>query len=286
MRLAMAVPSKPKYGPLAVRPERVKSGPAVTAPARSGLAGSTPSLSTATVTPEPREVCHADVTPSLPSHHSCWRTESANAGALPSKIDADARPMAAPTIAGRGNLSGTPSLPSMVGSPVLCHAQAGYELPVAVLRSRRRPSGRVRDRQPDVRARRQPELLGGVTCADRQRDQPGAVGEGDDLAGSDGGERLQIRNGQLPAAAANDDRRAETDPQPPGGGGRDRELDVAEPVDRHHLALRLAVVHPARRRGQRHQLLDVDIGPGRAEIDARGQVGGHGHEDVPPVERR
>jgi hypothetical protein len=52
-RLATAVPWLPQNGPPGTRPDWLKSGPVITARARSGCAASTPVDSTATVTPAP-----------------------------------------------------------------------------------------------------------------------------------------------------------------------------------------------------------------------------------------
>ena len=70
MTPATSVPLMPQKGPLAVRPEPVKSGPAVTEPARSGCPAATPVPSTATVIPAPSVVSQACVTCRAPSHHS------------------------------------------------------------------------------------------------------------------------------------------------------------------------------------------------------------------------
>ena len=73
----------------------------------------TPSLSTATVMPVPRLAVQAWLTLSWLSQYSCERTWSANAGALPVTTQTAAMPMASTGMTGRGNLSGTPDLPSM-----------------------------------------------------------------------------------------------------------------------------------------------------------------------------
>src|SRR5262249_15324045 len=114
-RLAIPVPCSPKYRPDATwAPEG--AGAAVTAPARSGWLTSTPSPSTATVTPAPCEAAHAPVKLSELSHHSLCPTGSALAGTAARPIEAAAVPAAISAMAGRGNLSGTPSLPSMIGT--------------------------------------------------------------------------------------------------------------------------------------------------------------------------
>src|SRR5439155_24230151 len=84
--------------------------------------------------------------------------------------------------------------------------------------------------KPDVCARREPELLRGIAGVDGDRDEPGAVGECDDLTGWDRGEGLQIGHGQLAAPAAHHQRRAEPDAQLVGIGGGDGQLHVTEPV--------------------------------------------------------
>src|SRR5580700_4122288 len=99
------------------------AGAVVTAPARSPLLA-TPSLSTATVTPLPWDADQALVIPSEASHHSWCRTWSAEAGTVARPIEIAAAPVAIRAMTGRGNLSGTPSLPSMLGTRTLCHVQA------------------------------------------------------------------------------------------------------------------------------------------------------------------
>jgi hypothetical protein len=70
MIAATSVPLTPQNGPPAFRPEPLKSGPVVTAPARSGCPVSTPVPSTATVIPAPWADCQAWVTCRPFSHHS------------------------------------------------------------------------------------------------------------------------------------------------------------------------------------------------------------------------
>ena len=98
---------------LAVSLVLVKSGPTVTEPARSAWVELTPSLSTATVTPLPRVARQAWLTLSLLSHHSCCRVWSARAGVLAATTQIAVMPAAITGATGRGNLSGTPDLPSV-----------------------------------------------------------------------------------------------------------------------------------------------------------------------------
>ena len=89
----------------------------------------------------------------------------------------------------------------------------------------------VGHRKPDVCAWRQAKLLRGVARIDRQRDEPGAVGEGNDLAGRDRGEGLQIGNRQLTTAAADDQRRSEPDAETAGLRPLELQLNVADLFD-------------------------------------------------------
>src|SRR5215467_10865362 len=79
----------------------------------SGAVLAVPVLSTAIVTPEPSLIFWASRMCSLASHHSDCLGVSAEAVPPPTATMAAATAMATGAIEGRGNLTGTPALPSL-----------------------------------------------------------------------------------------------------------------------------------------------------------------------------
>src|SRR5689334_25245395 len=161
----------------------------------SGVVLMAPVLSTAIVTPEPWLICWACRMCSLASHHSDCRGVSADAVPLPTATMAAASATATGAIEGRGNLTGTPALPSVRVNRILPRtgffgtvcADVGKGAEFAAC-----ASGRPGRGEPHVRARGQAQLLGRVARVDGQRDQAGTVGVGDDLARCDRRERLHV----------------------------------------------------------------------------------------------